>query len=85
MKFRKPPEIPETSIKDILRQPEIDDLKVQLLPMLHPCWHCGGIHFGECRRIKRLIVKAGENITEVEYWPNWEPDEDVIMWRDVDD
>lgn len=58
------------------------------------CPDCGGLHWGACPRIKRLVL-VGEgsgtgNRTEVEYWPSGGYDDSgtiypVEVWSDDED
>ncbi len=52
------------------------------------CQDCGGIHFGICPRIRRLVlVGEGQSVgnrVEVEYWPQGQYDDsDTIYPGDV--
>lgn len=44
------------------------------------CPHCGGLHLRACPRVRRLVFKRPEEISEVEFWPAGKWPEDNIIW-----
>jgi hypothetical protein len=46
------------------------------------CIHCGGLHLRACPRVKRIVMRNSEEISEVEFWPSW-PTEHIIFPEDV--
>jgi hypothetical protein len=50
------------------------------------CVQCGGLHLRACPRVKRLVMRNNEEISEVEFWADgsW-PKNDVIFPEDVYD
>lgn len=46
------------------------------------CMHCGGLHLRACPRVKRIVFHRKDEISEVEYWPEW-PDDHIIWPEDI--
>lgn len=44
------------------------------------CVHCGGLHLRACRRVRRIIMRNAEEISEVEFWPDGSWDATGIIW-----
>ena len=62
--------------------------KAFALPV-EPCPDCGGLHWGACPRIRRLVLigegSATGNRVEVEYWSEWDDSDTVYpqeAWED---
>lgn len=47
------------------------------------CVHCGGLHLRACPRIRRIVMRNKEEISEVEFWPDasW-PKTEVVFPED---
>lgn len=43
------------------------------------CKHCGGIHTRACPRVRRLVFQ-GDNLIEVEFWPEGRWSDEHIIW-----
>jgi len=44
------------------------------------CVQCGGWHLRACRRVKRIVMRNAEEISEVEFWPDGYWDKTGIIW-----
>jgi hypothetical protein len=44
------------------------------------CTHCGGLHLRACRRVRKIIMRNREEISEVEFWRDGQWDEEGIIW-----
>ena len=44
------------------------------------CPHCGGIHLRACPRVRRIVFKGQEMISEIEFWAHGKWPEDEIVW-----
>jgi len=44
------------------------------------CVQCGGLHLHACPRVKRLVMRNKEEISEVEFWPWGQWPADQVVW-----
>jgi hypothetical protein len=44
------------------------------------CKHCGGLHLRACPRVRRLVMRNRDEISEVEFWPDGKWDDSMIVW-----
>jgi hypothetical protein len=48
------------------------------------CVNCGGLHLRACPRVKRIVMRNKEEVSEVEFWAwGWWPTEGIIWPEDV--
>lgn len=47
-----------------------------------PCRWCGGIHAGECPRVKHIVYHPSDarEVREVEFWPDGEWNRGIVIF-----
>lgn len=47
------------------------------------CRHCGGVHSRACSRVKRLRFTDSGALAEVEYWPDDQWSDALVIWPEM--
>jgi predicted oxidoreductase len=66
-------------ITEVFTEEELNGYREQFAQE-QACKHCGGLHLRACPRIRRLVMRNREEISEVEFWRDGQWDSSMVVW-----